>query len=48
MQIICNDKSVRSNTVQDLKDSKSQSSATQAKEGEQLLSMMAAIKKILT
>ena len=40
-----NDEIVRSDTVQDLKDSISQSSATQAKKGEQLVSMMRAIKK---
>ena len=31
MQIICNDKTVRSDTVQDLKEFNSQSSTTQAK-----------------
>ena len=45
MQIISNDQTVRSNTVQDLKEFNSQSLATQAKKGEQLVSLMAAIKK---
>ena len=45
MQIISNDKTVTNATVQDLKEFNSQSSATQAKKGEQLVSMMSAIKK---
>ena len=45
MQIISNDKTVRNDTVQDLKEFNSQSLATQAKKGEQLVSMMPAIKK---
>ena len=45
MQIISNDKSVRSDTVQDLKEVNSQSSTTEAKKGEELFSMMPAIKK---
>ena len=45
MQIIPNDQTVRSNTVQDLYDFNSQSLATQAKKREQLFSMMPAIKK---
>ena len=45
MQIISNGKFVRSNTVQDLKDFNSQFLATQAKKGEQVVSMMFAIKK---
>ena len=45
MQIISNDKKVRSSTVQDSKDFYSQSLSTQAKEGEQFLSMMLAIEK---
>ena len=45
MQIICNDKTVRSDTVQDLKDFNSQSLSTRAKKGKQLVSMMPAIKK---
>ena len=44
-QIIANDKTVRNDTVQDLKEDNNQSLATQAKEGEQLDSMMPAIKK---
>ena len=45
MQIISNDKTVRSDTVNDLKEINNQSLATQAKKGEQLVSMMPAIKK---
>ena len=45
IQIIANDKTVRSDTVQDLKEFNSQPLATQAKKGEQLVSMMPAIKK---
>ena len=45
MQIISNDKTVRNNTVQDLKHFNSQFLATQAKKGEQIFSMMRAIKK---
>ena len=45
MQIISNDKTVRSNIVQDLKDFSSQLLATQAKQGEQIVSMMPAFKK---
>ena len=45
MQIISNDKTVRSDTIQDLKEFNQQSSTTQAKKGEQLVSMMPAIKK---
>ena len=45
IQIIANDKTVRSDTVQDLKEFNSQSLATQAKKGEQLVSTMPAIKK---
>ena len=40
-----NDKTVRNDTVQDLKEFNSQSLSTQAKKGEQLVSMMPAIKK---
>ena len=47
MQIISIDKTVRSSTVQDLEDSNSQFSSTQAKKGEQLVSMMPANKKLL-
>ena len=45
MQIICNDKTVRNDTIQDLKEFKQQSLTTQAKKGEQLVSMRPAIKK---
>ena len=45
MQIISNNKTVRSDTVNDLKEFNNQSLATQAKKGEQLVSMMPAIKK---
>ena len=45
MQIISSDKTVRNDTVQDLKEFNSQSLATQAKKGEQLVSMMPAIEK---
>ena len=45
MQIISSDKTVRSNTIQVLKEFNSQSLTTQAKKGEQLVSMMPAIKK---
>ena len=45
IQIFANDKAVRSDTVQDLKEYNSQSVATQAKKGEQLVSMMPAIIK---
>ena len=45
MQIISNDKTARSDTVQDLKDFTSQSLTTQAKTGKQIVSMMPAIKK---
>ena len=45
MRIISDDKTVRNDTIQDLKDFNSQSLTTQAKKGEQLVSMMPAIKK---
>ena len=45
MQIISNDKTVRNDTVEDLKDFNSQSLSTRAAKGEQLVSMMPAIKK---
>ena len=45
MQFISNDKTVRNDTIEDLKEFNSQSLTTQAKKGEQLLSMMPAIKK---
>ena len=46
IQIKSNDKTVRNDTVQDLKDLNSQSLATQAKKREQLVSMMPAIRNI--
>ena len=45
MQIISSDKTVRSDTIQDLKELNSQSLTTQAIKEEQLVSMMPAIKK---
>ena len=45
MQIISSDQTVRNDTIQDLKDFNQQSLSTQAKKGEQLTSMMTAIKK---
>ena len=45
MQLSSNDKTVRNDTIQDLKDFSQQSLTTQAKKGEQLVSMMPAIKK---
>ena len=45
MQIISNDKTVRNDTIQDLKEFNSQSLTTQAKKSEQLVSKMPAIKK---
>ena len=45
MELSSNDKIVRSDTIQDLKEFNSQSLTTQAKKGEQLVSMMPAIKK---
>ena len=45
MQIISNDRTVRSNTVQNSKIFSSQSLATQVKKGEQIVSMMSDIKK---
>ena len=45
MQIISNDKTVRNDTIQDLKELNQQSLTTKAKKGEQLISMMPAIKK---
>ena len=45
MQLISSDQKVRNNTIQDLKDFNQQSLSTQAKKGEQLTSMMPAIKK---
>ena len=45
MQLISSDKTIRNDTVQDLKYFNNQSLTTQAKKGEQLASMMPAIKK---
>ena len=45
MQIFSTNKTVRNDTIQDLKKFNSQSLSTQAKKGEQLVSMMPAIKK---
>ena len=45
MEVMSIDKTVRNNTVQDLKDLSSESLPTQAKKGEQLVSMMPAFKK---
>ena len=45
LQIISNDKTVRNDTIQDLKEFNNQFLATQAKKREQLVSMMPAIKK---
>ena len=45
MQIISNDKTVRNDTIQDLKELNSHSLSTRAAKGEQLVSMMPAIKK---
>ena len=45
MQIISTDKGVRNDTIQDFKKFNSQTLSSQAKKGEQLTSMMPAIKK---
>ena len=45
MQIISTDKTVRNDTIEGLKEFNSQSSTTQAIKGEQLVSVMPAIKK---
>ena len=45
MQLSSNDKTVRNDTIQDLKEFNQQSLKTQAKKGEQLVGMMPAIKK---
>ena len=45
MQLISNDKTVRNDKIEDLKDFSSQSLSTRAAKGEQLVSMMPAIKK---
>ena len=48
MQIFSTDKTVRNDTIEDLKDFNSQSLSTRAKKGEQLVSTMPAIKKAFT
>ena len=45
MQIISFDQTVRNDTIEDLKKFNSQSLSTKAKRGEELVSMMPAIKK---
>ena len=45
MQLGSSDQSVRNDTIQDLKDFNQQSLSTQAKKGEQLVSMMPAMEK---
>ena len=45
MELISSDQTVRNDTIQVLKDFNQQSLSTQAKKGEQLTSMMPAIKK---
>ena len=45
MQICSTDQKVRNNTIQDLKDFNQQSLSTRAKKGEQLVSMVPAIKE---
>ena len=44
MQIISNDKTVRNDTIGDLKEFNSQSSTTQATKGQSLVSVMSPIK----
>ena len=48
MQISSTNQNVRNNTIQDLKDFNQQSLSTRAKKGEQLVSMMPAIKEAFT
>ena len=48
MQIISDDKTVKSDTIQDLKGFNSQSSSTRTKKGEQLVSMMPVIQIAFT
>ena len=48
IQLLSNDQRVKSNTVEGLQDFNSQSLSTQAEKGEQLVSMMLAIKKTFT
>ena len=47
MQIIANDKTVRNDTIQHLQKLNSQCLSAQAKKGEQLVSMMTAIRNFL-
>ena len=46
MQISSTNQNVRNNTIQDLEDFNQQSLSTRAKKGEQLVSMMPAIKEV--
>ena len=46
MQLSSNDKTVRNDTIQDFKEFIQQSSTTQAKKGEQLVSMIPQLKKL--
>ena len=48
MQVGSTNQKVRNNTIQDLKDFNQQSLSTRAKKGEQLVSMMPAIKEAFT
>ena len=48
MQIGSTNQKLRNNTIQDLKDFNQQSLSTRAKKGEQLVSMMPAIKEAFT
>ena len=48
MQIGCTNQKIINNTIQDLKDFNQQSLSTRAKKGEQLVSMMPAIKEAFT
>ena len=48
MQIGSTNQRVRNNTIQDMKDFNKQSLSTRAKKGEQLVSMMPAIKEAFT
>ena len=48
MQIGSTNQRVRNNTIQDLKDFNQQSLSTRAKKGEQIVSMMPAIKEAFT
>ena len=45
MQLISTDQTIRNDTMQDLRDFNDQSLSTRARKGEQLVSMMPAIKK---